>query len=444
MSKTEFQIHLPVRPGDVAVVVGAGASGEAAARLLAGGGARVRLLDRKESNVSPVLRAFAEEAGVEILCGEHSPEQFSGASLVVTSPGVPVHILRPLLEAAANMPEHTQAGLGPIPLMGEMELALSCVKEPILAVTGSSGKTTTVSLAAAMLEEAGKKVFLGGNIGTPLSAYVLAGGGADVLVLELSSFQLQGCRTIKPKAGIFLNLTENHLDHHKDMAEYADAKFSMFALQGAEDVAILPEGLAREFKRRGFAGRLEIFADRGRFLNTRLAGKHNAANAEAAYLAAREFGVTEEEAARAVAAFVPLRHRLELAGAINGVRYVNDSKCTTVDSLRAAIESFDAPILLLAGGKFKGGDLAGLRDLLREKVTAVALFGASREIFTKAWEGVVPLSWHERLEPAFAEARLKAKSGDVVLLSPATSSYDLYNNYKERGDHFCRLVKELA
>ena len=444
MRITPFPTHLPVQPGGLAVVVGSGASGEAAARLLHALGVRVRVLERHTGNVSDTFRSFAEAAGVAILCGEHSAAQFAGASLVVTSPGVPVHVLRPFLEQAAALPEHTQAGLGPIPLMGEMELALSCVQEPILAVTGSSGKTTTVSLAAAMLEQAGKKVFLGGNIGTPLSSYVLAGGGADVLVLELSSFQLQGCKTIHPRAGIFLNLTENHLDHHKDMAEYTDAKFSMFALQEAGDVAILPEALAAEFTRRRLKGRLEIFADKGRFPETRLAGKHNAANAEAAFLAAREFGVTDEVAARAVANFVPLRHRLEQAGTLNGVQYVNDSKCTTVDSLRAALESFDAPIVLLAGGKFKGGDLAGLRGLLQKKVKAVVLFGASQDLFTKAWEGAVPLSWHERLEPAFAEARMRAVSGDVVLLSPATSSYDLYNNYKERGDHFCRLAKELA
>ena len=435
---------LPIKAGQLAVVIGAGASGDAAARLLSALGLRVRMLDRKAENISDAFRSFADSTGIDVQCGEHSPGQFAGAALAVTSPGVPVHVLRPLLEQAAALPEHKEAGLGAISLLGEMELALSCVREPVLAVTGSSGKTTTVSLAAAMLEQAGKKVFLGGNIGTPLSAYVLNGGGADVLVLELSSFQLQGCSTIKPRAGIFLNLTENHLDHHKDMAEYAGAKFSMFALQDAEDVAILPEALVEEFHKRQLKGRLEVFADRGRFPHSRLAGKHNAANAEAAFLAAREFGVSEKDAAVAVAAFTPLRHRLELAGELNGVTYINDSKCTTVDSLRAALESFDGPVILMAGGKFKGGDLPALRELLKKKVRKVVLFGASREIFTAAWEGAVPIAWHGRMEPAFAEARLTAQHGDAVLLSPATSSYDLYKNYKERGDHFCRLVKELA
>jgi UDP-N-acetylmuramoylalanine--D-glutamate ligase len=311
-------------------------------------------------------------------------------------------------------------------------------------VTGSSGKTTTASLAAAMLREAGRNVFLGGNIGIPLSSHVLEGRRADVLVLELSSFQLQGCGSLRPRAGILLNLTPNHLDRHAGMEEYAGAKFSLFARQTAEDVAVLPPELEEEYLRRGFAGRREIFEDRGRFPRTRLLGRHNAANAEAAYLAARVFGVEEEEAARAVAGFIPLRHRLEPAGRVEGVRYVNDSKCTTVDSLRAALSSFDAPVVLLAGGRFKGGDLGGLADLLRQRVKAVVLFGACREVFESAWAGIVPLAWHPRLEPAFAEARLTAAGGDVVLLSPAAASYDLYANYTERGDHFCRLVRELS
>ncbi len=423
----------PIRAGGLAVVVGAGASGLAALRLLAALGARTRLLDKKE--FSPETRAMVGELGVELIAGEHTPGQFAGADLVVTSPGVPMSVLRPLLASAGNPP-----------LIAETELALRYVNEPVLAVTGSSGKTTTVSLAAAMLEAAGKKVFLGGNIGTPLSDYVLGQykqDKADVLVLELSSFQLQGCVSVRPRAAVLLNLTANHLDQHADMAEYAEAKFSLFARQTADDLAVLPPELADEYRRRGFAGRLEIFADKGRFTGMRLLGRHNAANAEAAYLACREFGVTEAEAARAAAAFEPLRHRLERAGVVRGALYVNDSKCTTVESMRAALNSFDAPVVLLAGGKFKGGDLASLVPLLRERVKAVALFGASREIFEQAWQGVVPLSWDADLGAAMARVGRVAESGDVVLLSPGTSSYDLYNNYKERGDHFCSLVTSM-
>ncbi|MDR2077163.1 MAG: UDP-N-acetylmuramoyl-L-alanine--D-glutamate ligase [Desulfovibrio sp.] len=427
--------RLPLRPGELAVVVGAGVSGEAAARLLAAAGVRARLLERKAENIPARFLEYARAGGVEILAGEHSPEQFAGASLVVASPGVPLSVLVPLLKAVPPPAP---------PLMGEMELALALADEPVLAVTGSSGKTTTASLAAAMLREAGRSVFLGGNIGIPLSSHVLEGRRADVLVLEVSSFQLQGCKSLRPKVGILLNLTPNHLDRHAGMAEYAEAKFSLFARQTREDVAVLPPELEEDFCRRGLAARREIFADRGRFPRTRLLGRHNAANAEAAYLAARVFGVDEEAAARAVAGFTPLRHRLEPAGSLGGVLYVNDSKCTTVDSLRAALSAFEAPILLLAGGRFKGGDLAGLGELLRRRVKAVVLFGACREVFETAWTGIVPLSWHESLAPAFAEARQRAAGGDVVLLSPAAASYDLYANYEQRGDHFCRLVRELS
>jgi UDP-N-acetylmuramoylalanine--D-glutamate ligase len=421
----------PVMGGECAVVVGAGASGLAAAGLLAALGARVRLLDRKE--FSAETRAAAQKLDLELISAEHKPEHFAGAQVVVTSPGVPMSVLRPLLEAAGNPP-----------LMAETELALRYAHEPVLAVTGSSGKTTTVSLAAAMLEAAGKKVFLGGNIGTPLSEYVLAGEKADVLVLELSSFQLQGCRSLHPRAAILLNLTANHLDQHVDMAEYADAKFSMFARQTGEDVAVLPPDLLDEYRRRRCAGRVELFRDSGRFTRMKLMGRHNAANAEAAYLACRAFGVSEDAAVRAVADFEPLRHRLEKAATVKGVLYVNDSKSTTVDSMRVALSSFDGPVLLLAGGKFKGGDLASLIPLLRERVKAVALFGASREIFEHAWQGSVHLSWDAELPGAVKRLAGLAVAGDVVLLSPATASYDLYRNYKERGEHFCSLAADMA
>ncbi len=432
--------HLPqhpvlasLTPQTLAVIVGAGESGQAAARLLAHKGVRVRILERDSAGITPAFQEEIRTSGMELLCGAHTPEQFSGADFVVTSPGVPLHVLAPFLTAAGNPP-----------LLGEMELALAFTHEPILAVTGTSGKTTTVSLAAAMLNAAGKTVFLGGNIGTPLSSYVLGQEKADVLVLEISSFQLQGCHTLHPHVAMIINLTENHLDHHKTMQEYTDAKFSIFALQNADNFAILPPELAEEYHRRGHAAPLEVFTATNRFPHMQLAGKHNAANAEAAYLACRVFGVSEEAAAKAVAEFLPLRHRLETAARHADVLYVNDSKCTTVEAMRAALESFDTPVILLAGGKFKGGDLASLRSLLQKQVKAVVLFGASRDIFETAWAGAAPITWDANLDAAFARAAGLATAHDVVLLSPATASYDLYNNYKERGDHFCRLASALS
>lgn len=426
---TSSDEHGFIKPGMTAVVVGAGASGEAAAALLCKKGARVRLLERNANAVGPRLKAAAEAAGFTLVVGPHEVAHFAGAELVALSPGVPERVLRPLLEAAGNPP-----------VMAEMELAFRFVDAPVLAVTGSSGKTTTATAAAAMLREAGKKVFLGGNIGTPLSAYVAAEEKADVLVLEASSFQLTGCDAFRPQAAVLLNITPNHLDWHADMREYVDAKFALFARQTPEDLAVFGPGLDDEMAARAVAARIERFSITGRFAKTPLLGAHNQANLEAAYQAAKEFGVTEDDARRAAAAFTPLAHRLELVGEWDGVAYVNDSKCTTVDAMKAALESMTRPALLLAGGVFKGGDLASLAPLLREKAKAVGLFGASREEFERAWKGCAPLSWAPTLEEAVRGLRAKAEKGDVILLAPATASFDLYENYIARGEDFKRIA----
>lgn len=425
-----------IQIGELAVVVGAGRSGLAAARLLSREGARVRLLDRNTAALSPEQAASLQKLGVDVQLGEHSPEQFEHAAFVVPSPGMPVAKLAQYLGGACeDAPE----------VLAEMELAWRYLNdEPVLAVTGTSGKTTTASLAAAMLQAQGYMVFLGGNIGTPLSEYVLSGRKADVLVLEISSFQLQACSTFCPRAGVLLNITPNHLDYHKDMAEYTEAKFRLFRCQDEGDLAVLGadlQELARGFNLRA---RQVWVRESERFPQSGLLGAHNKFNEEAAWQACRFFGVSEANAARAVARFKPLPHRLELVRERGGVLYVNDSKCTTVSSLKVALQAFDRPLRLLCGGKFKGGDLAALGGLVRERVREVALFGASREHFEKAWRDLAPLRWHPTLEEAVRALAASAKEGDVVLLAPATSSFDLYDNYMARGDDFKRIVSELA
>lgn len=429
-----------VFPGQLAVVVGAGVSGVAAARLLHRLGARVRLLDRSAGRIPADFAAWAAEAGVEIVCGEHSPEQFIGAALVVPSPGVAAAVIRRFLPEK-NPPE----------IMAETELAWrQLTGEPVLAVTGTSGKTTTTSLCSAMLREQGFRVFTGGNIGTPLSEYVLSGERADVVVLELSSFQLQTCSTLHPRVAVLLNISENHLDYHRDMAEYVGAKMRLFAHQTSEDLAVLQEGMDGLADGYGLRARRVFYAVSNRFPEMHLMGPHNRANAEAAWLACREFGVSEETAARAVAAFRPLEHRLEKVAELNGVLYVNDSKCTTVEALRVALASFDRPVALLAGGKFKGGDLESLKPLLKKHVRHVALYGASREHFEPAWRDVVPVTWDETLERAMCRLAgcgtgepAVVRPGDAVLLAPATSSFDQYANYLRRGEDFKRIVREV-
>ena len=424
-----------IEPGELAVVVGAGRSGLAAARLLRRAGARVRLLDSNLKALAgrEVLAAELAALGIDVQLGEHSAAQFAGAAFVVPSPGMPVARLAGLVDTQVSE------------ILAEMELAWRYLDdEPVLAITGTSGKTTTASLAAAMLHEQGYSVFLGGNIGTPLSEYVLGGKKADVLVLEISSFQLQACTTFCPRAGILLNITPNHLDYHKDMAEYIEAKFRLFRCQDEDDLAVLGEDLRELAAQHGLRARKVFVQASARFPNSCLMGAHNRINEEAAWQACRLFGVNEASAARAVERFKPLPHRLERVVERGGVLYVNDSKCTTVSALQVALEAFDRPVRLLCGGKFKGGDLAALADLLRAKVREVVLFGASREHFEKAWQGIVPISWHETMEPAVRFASANAKSGDVVLLAPATSSYDLYKNYEQRGDDFKRIVGTLS
>lgn len=428
--------QLSVKAGELAVVVGGGASGLAAAKLLRALETRVRLVDSNPKGFTDKFGAEAAKLGLELISGPHEPEHFAGAALAVASPGVPMRVLEPVLREA-----------GDIPCISELGLAVCLAPEPIVAVTGTSGKTTTVSLVAAMLEEGGKKVFLGGNIGTPLSEYVLAresgAGAADVLVIEVSSFQLQTTWDFAPHVAMLLNLSENHLDQHKDMDEYRNAKLKIFARQGPEDVAIFSaedRELAASVTSRA---KKEFFAPSGNFAETRLLGRHNQANLDAAWLAAREFGVSLEAAKRAAANFQPLPHRMESLGEKGGVLYVNDSKCTTVEALRVALASMERPVVLLAGGVFKGGDLASLVPLLREKARAAALFGASRDKFEPAWSGVVPLSWDATLEEAVRRARGLAKSGDAILLSPATSSFDLYADYKARGADFKRIFGEI-
>ncbi|GAB7079812.1 Mur ligase family protein [Megalodesulfovibrio paquesii] len=423
--------------GTRAAVVGLGRSGVAAARLLLATGASVRLIDQQEDrcrDVADALRAEYPAAVVNIASGPHHAGQFEGLDLVTMSPGVAVAKIRPFLPAE-NAPE----------VLAEMELAARFTSIPMLAVTGTSGKTTTVTLMARMLEAAGKQVFLGGNIGTPLAEFVLSGETADVLVLEISSFQLQTCTTFHPRVGAFLNLTPNHLDYHVDMEEYLEAKLRLFTHMAADDLAVIHRSLQPEIERRGgIAAPVRWFDETSEISAGRLLGAHNRANVQAAWLATSFFGVTKTQARAAVDAFEPLPHRIQPVAEVKGVLFVNDSKATTPDAMAAAIRSVERPVRLLAGGVFKGGDLTELIPLLQEKVVQVALFGANRDVFEQAWKDVVPVSWDDSLEEATRRLFAAAKPGEAILLSPATASFDRYSGYVARGKDFVRVAELLA
>lgn len=430
--------HRPqvVTPGCKAVVVGTGRSGQAAARLLHSLGASVRIVNMNEESVPESFRKTIAECGFETAFGPHTAEQFIGADVVVPSPGVAMRKLEAFIPSQAVV-------------LAEMELAWSCVPHiPAIAVTGTNGKTTTVRLCDAMLREAGKRVFLGGNIGTPLSEFVLEEQEADVLVLEISSFQLQTCRHFRPSVGVLLNITEDHLDYHEDMQEYIDAKLHMFANMQQGDIALFGEDV-QQLAINSQCGGLKqatqkVFSDTGQFAQASLKGVHNRLNMEAAFVATSGFGVTLEQALTAVENFSTAPHTLETVAKGRGVLFVNDSKATTVDSVRAALESFAEPVLLLAGGHYKGGDLGSLAELVKKHVRAVGLYGDSRTVFESAWDGVVDLEWHESMEDAAKALMGKAQDGDVMLLSPATSSFDQYANYKARGDDFRRIAAMLS
>ena len=422
-------------------VIGAGRSGRAAVRLLHEAGADVRLLEKKPEQMPADFASWLSENRVPVLGGDHKPEYFEGVDLVIPSPAAAKAVIEPLLPAGKDGAKAE--------ICAETELAWRMLEgEPVIGAPGTSCKTTTTSLCAAMLEAHGLRVFTGGNIGVPLSEYVLARlhgePKADVVVLELSSFQLQTCSTLHPRVGILLNISENHLDFHKDMKEYTDAKMRLFARQTERDVAILHPSLSALPEAYGMKARVIYLTPGARpFPDTKLIGAHNQSNAEAAFLAASLFDVTREEAARAMRDFAPIAHRLEHIADMDGVQYVNDSKCTTIEALRVALAAFDRPVILLAGGKFKGGDVEGVCPLLRDHVRAVALYGASREHFEPAWKDVVPVTWDETMDQALARARSIARPGDAVLLAPATSSYDQYRNYIERGNHFRDLVNAM-
>ncbi len=425
-------------------IVGAGISGQAVARLLYACGAEVCLLERETSRIPEAFRAWAEEVGVTLLSGEHTEEHFITSDIVVPCPGVATATLQPLLPAD-----------GSVQILAETEVAWLILQtltteqthEKIIGITGSNGKTTTTSLCAAMLQEQGYTVFVGGNIGKPLSEYVLERleheTVADVLVLELSSFQLQTCKAFRPDIAMLLNVSENHLDFHADMEEYTVAKMQLFANQQVDDIAIFGAELVPLAEGFEVAARCEYIEGSIIFSESQLFGVHNQLNAEAAWLAARALGVTEANARRAVAAFQPIVHRLQRVAEYNNVLFVNDSKASTTEALRMALTAFDRPILLLAGGKYKGGDPHGLRDLIQQHVRHVALFGGAKDVFTEAWADIVSLTWDETLEQAMLRLYALAQSNDVVLLAPATSSFDQYINYTFRGNDFIRIVQDV-
>lgn len=458
MTKIPFQDGLAAGPdlaGQRTVVVGLGRTGLAVAEFLLDRGARVIVTDaRPENELGPVVQALAEK-GAALELGGHRPESLTGADLIVVSPGVPLTI-EPLQKARAKG----------VRVTGEIELASLFVAGPIVAITGTNGKTTTTSLIGEMIEAAGPKVFVGGNIGRPLIEYVNQKQDADVVVIEVSSFQLETAETLRPKVAVLLNVTPDHLDRYPDFEAYAAAKIRLFARQGPGDTAVMnaddPVVAAVELNSRRLefsrktkvqngafveAGRI-VLAEEGREIadlplsEMTLAGAHNQENVMAALLAVRAMGVDMETACQAAARFRGLPHRVELVGEFNGVRYFDDSKGTNAGAVIKSLEGFDAPVILIAGGRDKDGDFSPLRPLVQKRVRLLILLGEAAGKMAGDLGDETETVLVDDMAGAVAVAKDRARPGDVVLLSPACASFDMFQDYAERGRVFAALVRE--
>jgi UDP-N-acetylmuramoylalanine--D-glutamate ligase len=438
--------------GKRVVVVGLGASGVAAARLCARRGARVVATDKKSLEaLGPEARAL-EAAGVTLAVGGHAQAGIPEADLVVVSPGVP-----PLAELA----EAERRG---VTVWGEVELATRALAHPapVVAVGGTNGKSTTTSLVGALLEAHGLATFIGGNLGEPLANH--ADQRFDAIVLEVSSFQMERVEAFRPKASILLNVTEDHLDRYATFDDYAHAKGNAFARQTTEDIAIVPVGdavcLAQARRGRGEvvtfgAGAAvdvtpEAIVDRsnGEHYARReiaLVGGHNASNAAAAIAAIRPFGVAPETIRRVLESFRGLPHRMALVSEIAGVRYYDDSKGTNVGAVVTALEGLVEPkAVLIAGGRDKEGSYAPLVEALRARGRAAVLIGEAADRIASAIGNAIPVHRARTLDDAVRSSAALARPGDAVLLSPACSSYDMFRDYKHRGDEFVRAVRALT
>ncbi len=418
------------------LVVGLAKSGVAAARLLRKQGAHVTVADEKpRRELSSVLRELPK--GVSAKVG--SSKFFSPAyDLIVISPGVPW-----------DHPDLVKARKHGIPVWPELELGWrNCRPNETVAITGTNGKTTTTALIAHILKTARRSVVVGGNIGTPLSALTEKISTQTSLVLEVSSYQLEAHRTFHPNVGVFLNLTPDHLKRHGTMEGYAAAKARLFALMTPNDTAVLngKDKWCRSVARDIYAKKVFFpnWTDQELAKSIRLPGAHNMENAMAAAGACRALGVSASDIRRGLASFKGVPHRIEIVRELDGVRYVNDSKATNVDSTMVALKSFKGRIRLILGGEHKGSPYTPLKPLIKRRVIEILTIGEAAPIIAKDLKGAAPIVACETLAHAVRSAHQHARRGDVVLLSPACASFDQFKNFEHRGHEFVRLVTQLS
>jgi UDP-N-acetylmuramoylalanine--D-glutamate ligase len=434
-------------------VLGAARSGIAVAKLLHKAGAHVFVSDsaqaeKKESEVGEL-----KKAGIKYEFGQHSSKVYE-VELVVLSPGIPVRS-----ELVQSFIKKN------IPVLSEIEVAYWFCESPIIAVTGSNGKTTTTTLIGEMLKKKYPQAIVAGNIGTAFSEYVEDSKRDSWSVIEVSSFQLETIDMFHPKQAVVLNFAPNHLNRYENYENYLKAKWRITKNLIKDDILIYNAADSKlsewaeqidcnlqGFHIEGVESHAAYYFNDTIFINDKrlagkeeikIKGKHNYMNVMAASLAAINAGVSREQICEVLKSFEGIEHRLEFVAIKNGISYVNDSKATTVESLGYALQSFNEPIVLITGGQDKGSDFTELNELICENVKAIVLIGTSAEIMINAWRGLVPIYKEESLKDAVNTATKLAEEKNTVLLSPACASFDMFKDYEDRGRQFKQIVHEI-
>jgi len=443
--------------GKNVLVVGMARTGIATAKFLKAKGSLVTTTEMKPEE--EMRESVQELKGMDLSTewGGHQTATFLKQDLIVVSPGIDLN-MDPVQEAIRHG----------VRVISEIELASHFIHVPILAITGTNGKTTTTLLLGEMLKEDGRRVGVGGNVGEPLILFADGGDRWEVLVVEISSFQLEAIEDFRPRISVLLNITEDHLDRYSSYGDYIQAKVRIFANQNSGDLAVLngddpivmQYGGKAKAKKVLFSMRERLgegtFSD-GQTISLRFEGKgeeypldkaplkgvHNVENMMAALTAARIFGCSKKAVQNALDRFRGLEHRLEFVREIGGVRFYNDSKGTNVGSVVKSLLSFSEPVVLIAGGKDKNGDLSPLKELVQKRVKRLVLLGEAKERMNRELGGMTDTVIAGTMEEAVSLAREKAKGGEVVLLSPACSSFDMFKDYKERGRVFKEAVHRL-
>jgi len=430
-------------------VLGAGLSGSAAALLLASEGAQVTVLDSASEN--DLLKSTLDNLrahGVRVVCGSAANEDSAPFDWMVLSPGID-----PVSPLARNF---SSRGINTI---SELELGWRTCEMPVIAVTGTNGKTTTTELLAQMLNACGQRTIACGNIGKPLSEVAREKQPLDVLTVEVSSFQLEATQTFRPSITVWLNFAPDHLDRYRSVAEYRAAKLRIFENQTEQDVAVvnaveaLPAIRSRRITFSAYSNRADFRLAEGaivyenqpvlRLADTKLRGLHNIENLMATLAVGVARGLSFAQMLPAISGYEPRPHRCEFVRELDGVEYINDSKATNLDAVEKALAAQTKPVVLIAGGKDKGFTFDPLRALVKDKVKSAVLIGEMAESIRGSWDGAVKSEIAASLADAVERARRVAGAGDVVLFSPGTSSFDMFKSYADRGDQFRKLVQTL-